>query len=140
MSEDTPVIIEAAINGVGSKERNPNVPREPSEIVEDTFRCLDAGATIIHAHNKDFRLNGKQAAEQYLEAWRPILAERPDTLWYPTLAAGPDVHAVLEHVEIIARCHCDSRRSTRARPTSGGRTPTGFRWVASTRTATPTSA
>ncbi|MEE9279121.1 MAG: 3-keto-5-aminohexanoate cleavage protein [Myxococcota bacterium] len=103
MSEDTPVIIEAAINGVGSKGRNPNVPREPAEIAVDTFRCLDAGATIIHAHNKDFRLSGKQAAEQYLEAWRPILAERPDTLWYPTLAAGPDIRAVLEHVEIIAR-------------------------------------
>ncbi len=102
MSKDTPVIIEAAINGVGSKERNPNIPREPAEIVEDTFRCLNAGASIIHAHNSDIRLAGKEAADEYLEAWRPILAERPDTLWYPTLAAAPDISGVLEHVEIIA--------------------------------------
>jgi hypothetical protein len=37
MTIDTPVIIEAAINGGSSKRRNPNVPREPSEIIEDTF-------------------------------------------------------------------------------------------------------
>jgi uncharacterized protein (DUF849 family) len=102
MSRDTPVIIEAAINGVGSKERNPNIPLAPAEIIDDTFRCLDAGATIIHAHNSNIRLAGKPAADEYLEAWRPILAERPDTLWYPTLAAAPDITAVLEHVEIIA--------------------------------------
>ena len=100
---DGPVIIEAAINGIGSKARNPNVPLEPAEIVDCSFRCLDAGAAIIHAHNDDIRLSGKPAAERYLEAWRPILAERPDALWYPTLAAASDVHAVLEHIELIAR-------------------------------------
>ena len=66
MGKDTPVIIEAAINGVGSKERNPNIPLEPAEIVEDTFRCLDAGATIIHAHNSNIRLAGKPADDEYL--------------------------------------------------------------------------
>lgn len=102
MGEETPVIIEAAINGATSKKRNPNVPLDPAEIVRDTLRCLDAGASVIHAHNSDFRLLGKAAAEEYLEAWRPILAERPDTLWYPTLASAPDAAQMLEHVEILA--------------------------------------
>ena len=102
MTSEAPVIIEAAINGNGPKERNPHIPREPEEIVEDTFRCLDAGASIIHAHNSDYMLSGRAAAENYLLAWRPILQERPGTIWYPTLAAGPDINSILEHVELIS--------------------------------------
>lgn len=102
MSTDIPVIIEAAINGGSSKRRNPNVPREPAEIIEDTYRCLDAGASIIHAHNSDYQLTGQAAADDYLAAWRVILEERPGTLWYPTLSGGRNVHEVLEHIAIIA--------------------------------------
>jgi 3-keto-5-aminohexanoate cleavage enzyme len=96
-----PVIIEAAINGGSSKRRNPNVPREPSEIIEDTYRCLDAGASIIHSHNSDYSLTGPAAADDYLAAWRTILEARPDTLWYPTLSGGRDVDEVLEHFRLI---------------------------------------
>ena len=42
-----------------TKERNPNVPLAPGEIRADALRCLDAGATIIHAHNHDIRLSGE---------------------------------------------------------------------------------
>jgi uncharacterized protein (DUF849 family) len=98
MTIDTPVIIESAINGGSSKRRNPNVPREPSEIIEDT----DAGAAIIHAHNSNYQLTGRAAADDYLAAWRVILEKRPGTLWYPTLSGGRDVHEVLQHIEIIA--------------------------------------
>jgi len=101
-ADATPVVIEAAINGETRPERNPNVPRKPEEVVADTFLCLDAGASLIHAHNDDIQQHGRKAADLYLAAWRPILAERPDTLWYPTLAVGPDAAASLEHVEILA--------------------------------------
>ncbi|MCH2171537.1 3-keto-5-aminohexanoate cleavage protein [Myxococcota bacterium] len=100
---DEPVIIEAAINGMTSPQRNPHVPREPEEIVADTLRCLDAGARLIHAHNRDISLVGADAAEDYLAAWRPIIAERPDTLWYPTLTASKASATALEHVEILQR-------------------------------------
>ncbi len=92
-----PVILEVAINGMTSKEKNPNAPREPDEIIADTFACLDAGAAIIHAHNRDMDLVGAEAAEGYLEAWRPIFAERPDTLWYPTLAIAPEMEGMMAH-------------------------------------------
>lgn len=100
MSE-TPVVIEVALNGGSTKRRNPNVPRTPDEIISDTYSCLDAGAAIIHAHNSDYALTGKAAADDYLLAWRTILAERPGTLWYPTLSGGNDVHDVLEHFRIL---------------------------------------
>jgi uncharacterized protein (DUF849 family) len=100
---EVPVIIECAINGETQPDRNPNVPRKPEQIVDDVFRCLDAGATLIHAHSGDIMLTGREAAELYLEAWRPILAKRPDTLWYPTLGVGSDMKESLSHVEVLAR-------------------------------------
>ena len=100
---DTPVIIEAAINGMTQPSRNPNVPRTPDAIVEDVHRCLDAGASIIHAHNRDIALQGQAAADDYIEAWGPLMAERPDTLWYPTLVSGGSFEARYEHLELIAK-------------------------------------
>ena len=98
-----PVIIECAINGVTSPEKNPNVPRKPTEIVDDAFRALDAGASLIHAHNSDFSLRGAEAANDYLAAWVPILAKRPDTLWSPTLCGGDGAAEMLSHIEPIQR-------------------------------------
>ena len=100
MSE-TPVIIEAAINGGSTKRRNPNVPKEPEEVIADTYACLDAGAAIIHAHNSDYALTGRAAADDYLLSWRTVLERRPNTLWYPTLSGGNEVREVLEHFRIL---------------------------------------
>jgi 3-keto-5-aminohexanoate cleavage enzyme len=98
-----PVIIECAINGVTSPDKNPHVPRKPADIVADTYRVLDAGASVIHAHNSDFSLRGEEAARDYLSAWQPILARRPDTLWYPTLCGGRGAAEMLSHIEPILR-------------------------------------
>lgn len=83
-----PVIIEAAINGINTKERNPHIPVTPEEIVADARRSFDAGAAIVHAHNDDINLPLDDAVAAYLAAWRPLLAERPGALWYPTLVIG----------------------------------------------------
>ena len=86
-----PVIIEAAINGKTLKTRNQNSPRTPAEIAADGLRCLAAGAAIVHNHNDEPVVggaNGVHAPEPYIEAWRTILAERPDALLYPTMASG----------------------------------------------------
>jgi uncharacterized protein (DUF849 family) len=101
IASETPVLIEAAINGGTTRARNPNVPVTPEEIRADALRCFDAGAAIVHAHNHDIRLQGAEAARAYLDAWAPLLAARPDVLWYPTLCAGsgPDK---LAHVRLIA--------------------------------------
>jgi 3-keto-5-aminohexanoate cleavage enzyme len=88
MNKSDPVIIEVAINGGVTPDRNPNVPMTHQQIIDDALRCFDAGAAIIHAHNENIRLNGKAGAEAYLAAWRTILAKRPDALWNPTLAVN----------------------------------------------------
>src|SRR5262245_58780476 len=97
-----PVIIEAAINGVTSKTRNPSTPKEPAEIAEDALRCFSAGAAVVHNHIDSFALDGSAAAERYLEGWRPALAERPDALFYPTANALADVEASYAHIAPLA--------------------------------------
>jgi uncharacterized protein (DUF849 family) len=99
---EAPVIIEAAINGTAPKARNPNVPRTAAEVTDDALASLEAGAAIIHAHNEQIRWTGRQAADDYLAAWRPILEARPDALWYPTGVIATDIETRLEHTEILA--------------------------------------
>jgi uncharacterized protein (DUF849 family) len=100
--EDTPVIIEAAVNGVTRPEQNPNVPRSPAEIEADALRCLTAGAAIVHNHNEDMAVGGRRAAELYLEAWEPVLRDRPDALLYPTVGLGGSIEERYAHEEILA--------------------------------------
>jgi 3-keto-5-aminohexanoate cleavage enzyme len=95
-----PAIIEVAINGATTKERNRNVPRTPDEIVIDALSCFEAGAAIIHNHIDLTGITEAEAAERYLEAWRVVLVERPDALWYPTVHFGATMS--LEHLIPIA--------------------------------------
>ena len=96
----TPVIIECAINGNTSKATNPNVPTGPSEIAADALACIAAGAAIIHNHIDRFGLGIDEAAERYLEGWRPVLAARPDALIYPTVHFGASIS--YEHLVPLA--------------------------------------
>lgn len=102
-TNDGPVILEAAINGMTSKAKNPNAPRTPEEITREAQRCFALGASIVHAHNSDIGLTGRAAADDYLAAWRPVLEQQPDALWYPTLTSAAGMAAKLEHIELIAR-------------------------------------
>ena len=98
----TPVIIEVAVNGVTTPDRNPHVPRTPAEITADARRCLAAGAAIVHSHNADFAVDGPRAADLYEAAWRPVLAERPDALFYPTVGIGGAIEERYAHEALLA--------------------------------------
>jgi uncharacterized protein (DUF849 family) len=100
-NQDIPAIIEVAINGITSPEINPNVPLSPKEIRADALACFDGGAAIVHTHNHDISLTGEAAANPYIEAMAPVLAERPDALWYPTLTSG-DHQAKYAHMALVA--------------------------------------
>lgn len=97
-----PVVIECAINGVTSKTANPHVPVTPSEIASDALACIEAGAAIIHNHIDQHGLSVEQAAQRYLEGWRPVLAVRPDALLYPTVHFGAGFSISYEHLVPLA--------------------------------------
>ena len=96
------VIIEAAINGTTTKERNPHTPRRPDEIASDAMACFDAGAAIVHNHVDVVAVPGEESAARYLEGWRPVFAARPDALLYPTTNFGPGVEGAYAHLEPLA--------------------------------------
>jgi uncharacterized protein (DUF849 family) len=101
----SPVIIEAALNGVTTKEQNPNVPWTPAEIVRSALACLDAGAAILHNHIDLYAVAGERAAERYLEAWRAVWSMRPGALLYPTVNGGP-VEQSFSHLTVLAHEGC----------------------------------
>ena len=103
MSGGPPVILEVALNGVTSPARNPASPWHPDEIAADALRCLAAGASIVHTHTHEPVLDAAGAAALYLDAYRRILAERPDAILYPTMGIGRTIEERYGHCEPLAR-------------------------------------
>jgi uncharacterized protein (DUF849 family) len=108
----TPAILISSINGAHSKAVHPSVARTSSEVTAEAFKCLDAGVSIIHAHNEDFSWSDKRAAADYVAAWSPVLRERPDALWYPTASLAGYGHVPLIAAEIPLRMMSQDPGST----------------------------
>lgn len=51
---DEKMIITVAVNGsLPTKKDTPYVPVTPEEVTEDTLRCWEAGAAVVHIHARD---------------------------------------------------------------------------------------
>ncbi|MDP6606061.1 MAG: 3-keto-5-aminohexanoate cleavage protein [Dehalococcoidia bacterium] len=101
VSDGSPVIIEAAINGGTRKEAQPNVPRSIEEVASDIETCIRAGASIVHNHPGD-GATGLNGHDFYAAAWRPVLEAHPDALLYPTFGFGaPDLEGRWGHVPLL---------------------------------------
>ena len=87
--EDTPVILEVAINGGTTKKAHPDAPVTPVEIAEQTIQCFDAGATIVHAHSQRPNENVEEAAQVYIDAFKPVRQKHPYAILYPTANFDP---------------------------------------------------
>jgi uncharacterized protein (DUF849 family) len=98
---DVPVIIEAALNGVTSRQRNANVPATAEEQAKDALACVDAGATVIHTHAPNIVVPPEAAADQYAIAFRPVVEEHPGVICYPTTGIGPTIEDRYGHVELL---------------------------------------
>lgn len=75
-----PLIIEVALNGGTTKERNPHVPTTPGEIAAEAIAALDAGAAIVHTHIEGIHTTGDAAVARYVEAYAAVLAQRPEAI------------------------------------------------------------
>jgi uncharacterized protein (DUF849 family) len=96
-----PVIIEAALNGVTSPKRNPNVPATVDDHARDGIACIDAGATVIHTHAPNMAVGPEEAAEQYADTYRPITEQRPGAICYATTGIGPTIDDRYRHNELL---------------------------------------
>lgn len=104
---DTPLIIEASLNGAASKEKNPAVPYSDEDIIADAVACMEAGAALIHNHTQEpiFGGSGKLDVETYARPWRKLLTLRPDAILTPTMPVGQEgvpVETRYHHIEQMA--------------------------------------
>jgi uncharacterized protein (DUF849 family) len=111
--ENTPVILEVAISGSNSKQRNPHVPETVEEQIAEMDACFNAGATIVHTHSNQPNKDVDKAAEFYRNTYKPIREKHPHGIIYATANFNPPLynkmHAVWPaevqcgHHEILAR-------------------------------------
>ena len=105
---DEAVIIEVAVNGVTTKDRNPHVPISIDEIVEVALDCIGAGAQIVHQHDDLGRSGGmggaspEEMAKRSLAVYEAVLAVYPDAILYPTANWDGGIEHRWAHHSILA--------------------------------------
>ena len=90
--ENTPVMLEVAINGSTTKTINRHAPETTSELAAEAIRCFDAGATIVHIHSGKPNSDVKVAAQYYIDAFKPVRKKHPYGILYPTANFDPAVY------------------------------------------------
>lgn len=50
MSKPKVIVTVAPTGGMASKKQNPHLPTQPAEIADDTYRCFNAGASVVAVH------------------------------------------------------------------------------------------
>ncbi len=89
---DKPVILECAINGSVTKDKNPLAPGTTEEHTKEVFNCLEAGATIIHIHSNLPNEDVKKAAQPYKEIYGPVWKKYPNAILYATANFDPKIY------------------------------------------------
>jgi 3-keto-5-aminohexanoate cleavage enzyme len=109
------LIITAAVTGGEpvSREMTPYVPCSPEEITDETIRCWEAGASIIHLHAKESG-TGKPATDpnpllkQYIE----MIRDRCDIIINVTTGGGRRATAEKLDEMIQERCQLGQEMSS----------------------------
>ena len=50
MSKPKVIVTVAPTGGMATRKMNPNLPTQPQEIADDTYRCYNAGASVVAIH------------------------------------------------------------------------------------------
>lgn len=88
------VWLEVALNGPWTRERQPNIPISPEDIIKQAVECAKAGASIVHFHSYDVE-RGRETTD--IETNIRIIEEirsQVDVIVYP-------LARMLSHVESI---------------------------------------
>lgn len=69
LNDRNKVIVTAALTGaVTTKENNPNLPTQPSEIARSAIACYEAGASAVHIHVRDDDDSASMRFDKFEEA------------------------------------------------------------------------
>ena len=88
------------------RDLTPYVPCSPEEIVEETVRCWEAGASIVHLHAKE-PSTGKPAPDPnpLLKQYVEMIRDRCDIILNVTTGGGRRATAEKLDEMILERCH-----------------------------------
>lgn len=82
------VILTVAPTGSSTtREQNPHLPLTPKEIAEETYRCWQAGASVVHLHVRDENGNASMNYDVFQEAVQRI-RDKCDIVINMTTAGG----------------------------------------------------
>lgn len=99
MAERGKVIIQAALNETHYKDKNPNIPYGPSEVIPQAIECVEAGAAIVHFHNRTDDGRPSWSDEDiYLETVDGI-KEKVDVITLPSFT--PDHNSTCRALELV---------------------------------------
>lgn len=102
-SNSIPLVITAAVVGAETmREQTPHVPYTPREIAEESLRCFEAGAAMVHVHGR--RDDGTPTQDR--DTFAAILGEIRDRceilVQFSTGGAvGMDVEQRIEALELV---------------------------------------
>jgi 3-keto-5-aminohexanoate cleavage enzyme len=82
------IITVAQTGGIHSKEKNPNLPEQPEEIVKSAYECYNEGAAIVHIHARDKAGNITTNPQIYKEIHESIRS-KCNIILQDTTGGGP---------------------------------------------------
>jgi len=82
------IILVAPTGETPYREGGPNVPCTPEEIAEDTFKCYQAGASIVHVHARDKKTKSHTSDLRVFKEILTRIKEKCDILIQLTGAMG----------------------------------------------------
>jgi 3-keto-5-aminohexanoate cleavage enzyme len=84
---DTPVVVQATLNGLRERQEGTAIPVTDEDVVADALAAWDAGAAVIHLHARHPDGTPSLSAERYVPLVEGIRAGGCDAIL--TLACGP---------------------------------------------------
>jgi 3-keto-5-aminohexanoate cleavage enzyme len=75
------IICAALAGGATTKNNNPNVPYTPEEFAEESYRCYQEGASIVHLHAKDLNTGfGTMDIEAHQKMYEAVCMKCPELI------------------------------------------------------------
>ncbi|WP_429818022.1 3-keto-5-aminohexanoate cleavage protein [Ensifer sp. B1-9] len=87
-------IIEAAVNGPWTRERQPKIPIAIDEIVTEAVACASAGASVIHFHAYDITTGNQTTDLSVIEEIISAIRAEVDVLVYPAIRYMSNAQAI----------------------------------------------
>jgi len=69
---------------------NPNLPKQPEEIIESAYECYNEGATIVHIHGRD-KTGENTSNPEVLKKIREGIREKCNLIIQYSTGGGPDL-------------------------------------------------